>query len=254
VLLVVRDEGGQVLRRLAGPKTKGLHRVSWDLRWPPPEPVVLREVASDNPFASAPHGPFVLPGRYSVTVETLVDGRFERLAGPVSFQVKALPGAKFPATDRQALAAFQIEVAELQRAVSGTVRVVDQTDERLALIQKTLLETPAEPELLRQVRVLQRTLDGVRTTLQGDRTLESRQEATLPSIGDRVRRAVSAWSSTSAPTATHRQNVQVAGAQLVRVLDDLRLLLEQDLPVIEKQLDAVGAPWTPGRLPGWPRK
>jgi hypothetical protein len=94
----------------------------------------------------------------------------------------------------------------------------------------------------------------VRTTLQGDRTLESRQEAPWPAIGDRVRRAVSAWSSTSAPTATHRQNVQVAGAQLVRVLDDRRLLLEQDLPVIEKQLDAVGAPWTPGRLPGWPRK
>jgi hypothetical protein len=31
----------------------------------------------------------------------------------------------------------------------------------------------------------------------------------------------------------------------------LRKLIETDLKAIEKQLDAAGAPYTPGRLPEW---
>ncbi len=35
------------------------------------------------------------------------------------------------------------------------------------------------------------------------------------------------------------------------VLGQLRQLIEVDLDRLEKQLEAAGAPWTPGRVPEW---
>jgi hypothetical protein len=59
------------------------------------------------------------------------------------------------------------------------------------------------------------------------------------------------WTSTSAPTETHREAYRIAGDQLEPVLQDLRRLLAEDLPALEAKLDAAGAPWTPGRIPQW---
>ena len=39
VILTVKNASGQVVRRLSGPGGSGLHRVSWDLRWPGYRPV-----------------------------------------------------------------------------------------------------------------------------------------------------------------------------------------------------------------------
>jgi hypothetical protein len=35
------------------------------------------------------------------------------------------------------------------------------------------------------------------------------------------------------------------------VLSQLKQLIEVDLSKLEKQLEAGGAPWTPGRVPEW---
>ncbi len=38
------------------------------------------------------------------------------------------------------------------------------------------------------------------------------------------------------------------------MLDELRTLVESDLVALEEKLEAVGAPWTPGRaIPRWQR-
>ncbi|MCB0656738.1 MAG: hypothetical protein KDC57_11410, partial [Saprospiraceae bacterium] len=55
-------------------------------------------------------------------VETLSkseNGVITPLAGPVEIEVKALNNTTLPATDREALVAFQGEVADLARVVQG---------------------------------------------------------------------------------------------------------------------------------------
>ena len=37
VFVVIRDSDGEIVRRISAPKTAGLHRVAWDLRYPDPE-------------------------------------------------------------------------------------------------------------------------------------------------------------------------------------------------------------------------
>ena len=35
------------------------------------------------------------------------------------------------------------------------------------------------------------------------------------------------------------------------VLEELRVLIEDDLAALARELDAAGAPWTPGLVPRW---
>ena len=95
-------------------------------------------------------------------------------------------------------------------------------------------------------------LRDLQTKLNGDRTVASRSEPTSPSISGRVQRIVSGqWASTSAPTQTNRDAYRYAAEAFAPLLADLRRLIETDLEKLEREIEAVGAPWTPGRVPRW---
>ncbi len=99
VVLVVRDATGEVVRRVVGDRKKGLHRVSWDLRYPAETPVNLSPPKEFAPWEQPERGPLVVPGAYSVTLEQQVDGVVAALAGPQELQVTALDLATLRAVD-----------------------------------------------------------------------------------------------------------------------------------------------------------
>jgi photosystem II stability/assembly factor-like uncharacterized protein len=66
VLLIVRDAEGQAVRWIEGPAEAGLHRASWDLRRPLPDPVDLVVPDFVPPWGGEPRGPLAPPGTYSV--------------------------------------------------------------------------------------------------------------------------------------------------------------------------------------------
>ena len=244
IVLTIKDASGQVVRRLTGPTSKGFHRVAWDFRFPDSLPTRLEEQPLDNPFRSPPMGPMVVPGTYEVSLAKRVDGVTRELDEPQRFQTEALGTASLAAQDKHALLAFQQETAALQRAVLGAIRAADFTEDRLAHINKAILQAPEADRLYT-----------IQLALSGDRTIRSRAEPTPPSISQRVQGIVSGhWTSTSAPTETHRESYRIAGDQFEPVLDDLRTLIERDVRALEDDLDRAGAPWTPGRLPYWKRQ
>ena len=55
MLLIVKDEEGNVVRRLTAPAKAGFHRVAWDLRFPASTPVQLQPRERDE-FDNAPEG------------------------------------------------------------------------------------------------------------------------------------------------------------------------------------------------------
>ncbi|MFI5406102.1 MAG: hypothetical protein ACHQ1D_06265, partial [Nitrososphaerales archaeon] len=59
------------------------------------------------------------------------------------------------------------------------------------------------------------------------------------------------WQSSSAPTQTQINNLRVASEEFALLLTQLQTLLEVDLPNLESEMERYGAPWTPGRVPGW---
>ncbi|MCH7780452.1 MAG: glycosyl hydrolase, partial [Acidobacteria bacterium] len=253
VVLTVTDADGNVVRRLSGSKDAGIHRVTWDLRYPSSRPTRLEPPSFDNPFEDPPRGPMVVPGTYRVSLAQRVDGEWSELAGPVEFEVVALVTATLGAEDRQALLAFQLKVARLQRAVLGAGRAIRETDTRLEHLRKAYEDTPgAALELAGEIRALEDRLADIDKQFNGDRVRGRRNEPTHRSISRRVGRIVSAqWSSSSAPTQTNIDAYHIAGKAFGKALADLQRLIEQDLTALEEKMEQAGAPWTPGRVPRW---
>ena len=248
VLLTVTDETGQPVRRIAGPAKAGMHRVSWDLRFPSPEPISLggAEVA---PWENEPVGPLAAPGTYHVALSLRALGKTQPLGEVQTFQVAPLGSAAFaPELQR-----FHQDVARLQRAVTGSSQVLEETEKRFKHLRKALVETPrASQELQDRLQALHVRLTDLKTELDGDALKGKYQEATVPAIADRLSRLINgAWHVTTAPTATQRKAYQLAAEAFATFLPKLKTLVQQDLKALEDALESQGAPWTPGRIPTW---
>ncbi len=254
IVLTVRDSEGNVVRRIDGPKSTGTHRVHWDFRYPSPEPTNLNPPAWTSPWSGSTQGAIAMPGTYTVEIAKVVDGEWTDIAGPVSFEAEVLARATLPAESREELSGFQDRVAELQRVIMGTNRLVREAHSRIDHVRQALLDTPGEPvrDLMQRLDEVEDRLQDLEIVLDGDATVARRQEATLPGLSGRVGRVVMGyWTSSSAPTQTMRDNVEIVEDQLPGVLDDLRTLVEQDLASIETELEERGGPWTPGRIPSF---
>ena len=248
VLLVVSDEAGEVVRRVPGPRRAGLHRVAWNLRY--------AALTPPAPGGEEGDGPMVAPGAFSAQLVVVEGGEYRELAPPRPFRVEPLGAATLPAADRDALLAFQREVAALQRAAVAVDRAAREAVGRLDLLRRAARAAPGLDAAAYEARIagFEAQLFDLRRVLSRDRTALDRAEFAPPSILDRIGRIARAgFTSTSAPTATHRESWTVASEQLAEASEALRSLVEGEIAALEAELEAAGAPWTPGRpIPRWP--
>ena len=253
MVLTVTDEVGNVVRRLTGPATAGFHRVAWDLRHAAANPASLETFPADDPFSSPPAGPLAAPGAYTVTLARRAQGKLETVGEPQRFQALPLGTATLSNQDRAGLLEFQQRTARLQRAVLGASQLAGDLRRQLTLIEKAVEDTPkADPKLMDEVRALENRVRDIQVALNGDSVVRRHNEPTPPSIVERVQGVVYGhWTSTSAATETHRQSHATAAELFAPVLEQLRALVEVDLKALNERLEAIGAPWTPGRVPRW---
>ncbi|OGF59984.1 MAG: glycosyl hydrolase [Candidatus Fischerbacteria bacterium RBG_13_37_8] len=253
VLLTVTDEEGNVVRRLTGPVSAGFNRVAWDLRLPPADPTDLKPPAKDNPFVSEPIGPMVVPGTYKVNMAKRVNGEVTPLSDTQTFTTTPLKTASLPEPDRTELLTFSKKTARLQRAVLGAVDAMKEAKTRTDHLKKAIDDTPgADPKLADEARMLETRLKDLKKLLTGDSLRDKFNEPTPTSIVDRVQSVVYGyWTTTSAPTGTHRRAYEIAASEFAQLLEQMRTLIEKDLKNLEDKAEAAGAPYTPGRFPTW---
>lgn len=249
VVLTVTDEAGQVVRRIAGPVSKGIHRVAWDLRYPAVDPTQL-QTAEREPWEGAPQGPLVVPGRFTVSLASRVNGVLSPLGEPQAFVVESLRLASLDAKDRAALLAFQQEAGALQRAMMGAAGAVNEALRNIQFMKKALTDTPrADGKLGDELRGVEQRLRASLVRLSGDPTVRRRSEASEPSLMDRVSGQLG---STSPITATVRRDYDIAASAFGKLLEEMRRLVEVELAGLGQRLEDAGAPWTPGRgVPRW---
>ena len=180
------------------------------------------------------------------------DGRLTQAGEPRSFRASPVGQGSLPAADRAVILAFHQQTSRLQRAVLGASQTLGEVETRLGLLRRAIDATPgAPPALAENGRALAERLRDLRTRLNGDQTIANRSEPIPPPITARVQRIVfGTWSSTSAPTATHRRSYEIAAREFGELMAQLRPFID-DVKKLEEQAEAAGAPWTPGRVPSW---
>ena len=252
IVVTITDAGDRVVRRLTGPVSAGIQRLNWDLRYPaanlsaPPPP-------DADPDFEPPSGPLVMPGTYKAVVAKRVDGALTPIGPPQEFQVVVEGQENMSVSDRTALVEFQQKAVRLQRAVSGATQAANALRPRMTAIKRAIAETPSlPPRLYEDAMALEKRTNAILRSLSGDSAARQRNMNTPPSINDRVGYVVGAQRmSTARPTQTQQAQYTAAAHDFEGVLVQLRQLIEVDLARLEKQLEAAGAPWTPGRIPEW---
>jgi hypothetical protein len=247
VELTIRDAAGEVVRRMAVPAGKGLHRVAWDLRYRHPDPAGEKDDRHSNEPAD---GLLALPGEYTAELHARVDGELMAIAGPESFTVNELVLSTEVADDRAAVLAFQQQTARLIGQIDAAREHLSSLEDNLELLDAAFRDAPAATEALRQsVRVLQARRMDLAVRMNGDRSVSSRNEATPLGIrarANRVRR--DGWGSRAAVGGQQREQLAIAERQFDAFMGDMQSLIE-DYEALAEQATALGAPWSPGRMP-----
>jgi photosystem II stability/assembly factor-like uncharacterized protein len=253
ITLTVRDEAGKVVQRINGPTGKGFHRVAWNMRYPAPDPVSLTPKTDYAPWQGPPKGPMALPGQYTVTLSKRVQGQLEDIAPPQSFTLKPLFDGGLVTDDRQALFEFQMRSNDLYRAVAGANQARDEIQKRIDHLLKAVNDTPASNEdQALALRALNTRMQNLKVMLSGDSTISSRAEKVPMSISGRINNIVAGhWDSQSSVPGNYRASYIIAERQFREALAMLKAIAA-DLSAMEAELQAEGAPWTPGRIPSWP--
>ena len=241
VTMTIADSSGDVISQLSAATSEGVYKLTWNLRQFGTNP--------DAPFGG--YGPMVTPGKYTAQLFKRHNGATTKLTEPVAFEILPDPLTTLKADDFAAIAAFNKEVRTAAKQLYATTKVTDELTAKVDAMRKALKLAPKPDDdteakltkLVDQLRVVKRKLNG-------DGILAARQENVPDSISDRIRYAGGTNDDAVAlPTGTAKQSLKIGLEELVEVTTAVRAMAEKDVPAVEKKLDELGVPWTPGRLP-----
>ncbi len=248
---MVYDKSGTPIRRVDGSTDEGFQRTAWDLRYPAARVHEHAEGAEEDFPDSADQGPLVFSGNYSVRMFEKIDGVVTELGTPQSFKVATEGSASMSASDYTAQEEFLLKVGRLYRAVYGAVQTAQDVQSRLKTIREALKQTPAaDKQLTAAADSIEQHDREILRALRGDVEIARRNEPVPTPIDGRVSGIMEGERfSLAKPTQSNIDSYNIAASEFTDQLGKLRTLVDADLAKLEKDMEAAGAPWTPGRVP-----
>ncbi len=248
IFSIINSEG-ELVRKIYTTPQEGIHRLKWDMRTSSKDPINLNKPSFYNPWAAVDEGPLVPPGDYSVSLSRITEGETEILASGVPFTLMPLEEKIMPATDLVDKKAFQEDVEELSRQISGAGRMLSEVGDKMRHINAAIKKTNANTDKLHAAyKTVNAELRDIRKALYGDNIKTQLDVDQPPTPAGRM-----GWisyeqgSSTAAPTGTHKMSYQIAKEEFAPILERLRSLVQTDLENLEDLLEDADAPYTPGR-------
>ncbi len=249
----ITDETGVVVRTFRKKPSKGMNRATWDLRYQSTRAVESNDY---DPLKDNGSGVLAMPGKYHVTLSLTTPAETRLLAGPVAFTCLVLNNLTLPATDRASMISFHKKVAELTRVMRGTEHYAEELNKRVNSILTTMNSMPDPPvALVTKTKSLETRLDEILNTRfnrQSNRPSEEENPPAPVSLNSRLGKLTwISWGTTGDPTQGQRDAYAILESEFPPVYDQVKQIGEKDLPALEAEMEKLGAPVTPGRLPKW---
>ena len=251
LVFTIKDKNGTVARKLYKNASKGISRTTWNLRYGKPARVSVKDKKFD-PMKDNGSGMMALPGTYTVELSMLHNGEEIPLAGPVAFSANVLENTTLPAENREEMVAFYDKVSDLWRVINDIERYHEELSTKTAYIRQALQQSNlATVEMKNEAADIKNTLDDIDFLFAGTPAKASQEEVPPEPVplSNRLWAVLSGvWQSTSAPTATQKENYEILKDTLPGIIDQLTDISNQ-LDMLDDELDKLKAPYTPGRKP-----
>ena len=242
IVLVIKDDNGNVINTINGKNKKGFNRVSWNLSYPSKSGERLQARRSRG------GGVMVTPGNYTVTLVKRIDGVNTVLHGPEPFKVVPLYDGSLPRksfeemnTFREAAFAFQQDLTATNIALSKSQQTVD------AMLRALNKATTPSDGLYKQLNETKMALLDIDKELHGDEIKGEIGERSNPTASDGNSLGWRALGNTYGPTGEHKALLSRVESQLKKVKDKLLPILNETLPKLQSDLQKTGAPWVEGQ-------
>jgi photosystem II stability/assembly factor-like uncharacterized protein len=242
-MLLITDPAGNLVRHHQYPATKGIHNFVWDGKMNSTGPVNFRTPNPDNPYDGGDVAAPALPGKYYAQVVVFNKGKFDTLSLKHSIELKSNSSID---------AAFNQEISELRRIVSGIDAYLNYASERLPYFKAAIGGKLNEYiEVREKVEGLTAEIQQIRRVLFGETALARKEFEVNPGLSGRLDNIVyNLWSTTQSPSNTYREQLKIVSDGISNIYMRAKKV-ESELKLLEKKLDTMKAPATPGRLPEW---
>lgn len=229
--LVVTDAQGRTVRSVDVKATPGLHRTAWDLRHDRAPGVT----DADEGWFGVPAGPWVLPGRYTVTLTA----RGKQLSQPVD--VTADTRVEIAAGAPQARHEASVRLAALQKSFNDGVELHKRMAAERTRLETALASTPSRRDslapLMGQVR---QGLDSLRSRFGAD--FGGPKFGLLDLDG-------SMQASSTAPTVAQQRALEQLAAKLREDLTALNAFLAGAFADLQRRAAGAGVTLAPVPVP-----
>jgi photosystem II stability/assembly factor-like uncharacterized protein len=234
---VISNDAGKEIKRFTTTPSKGISRITWNLR--------------SNPTTTVNGGNngFLVPaGKYSLRVYLVGDKGIDTLVSQHVFNVKALNNQTLVEKNLEVLNTFRKEVAEVSRKVSGVGEIIQEFATQLGLVETALLNYPnTDISMLREVKRLSLGLDSCKLIMYGDELLTKHEFESAPSLTGRLGMVeYMLYDNTTGVTNTHRSNLAAVKEEYVGVSSRIKQMLTLFYG-IEDRLAQVPIPYTKSR-------
>ena len=252
IMYTITDAKGNVIRTIRKTPASGIQRFVWDMRRQSNRTVVAGE--KFDPLADNGSGLQVAPGKYKVSISLTIGDQTKLLAGPEEFTCKVIGSTSFPIKDRAALADLYQKITELSTTVGGTENYAEGLYKRALNIEQALAALPVpNVELSKKAKDIVTQLDVILNQKFNRKSNVPSEEENPPSpvtLNSRLGTMTSSlWAATSEPTQTQMDAYKILNEEFPPVYQQIKKLGETDIPALENELNKIGAPLTPGRLP-----
>jgi hypothetical protein len=240
VLIVVKDENGTVVNRVAGPTSAGFHRVNWDLEYPSKDVV---DSDSEEFGGSGDGGFMAMPGTYTATLTKIEEGSMTTLSDPITFEVVPLREGTLEGAPHAEIASFREEVESLIQDLSTTSNTLERQLDKVHAMQTALARAEQEvPQLVTRLHEARTQLLELDEAMNGSEAKDEIGERSPPTPRSRMFVGYRALSTTYGPTEMHRETVATGRRELTAIQNQLNDLVENVMPELEQALEAAGAP------------
>jgi photosystem II stability/assembly factor-like uncharacterized protein len=253
LIFTIYDADDNVINQITKAPSKGVNRLNWAMNYS--STAQTRISGKFDPITSGGRGILVMPGTYKVGMKMWHEGELTELVEPIEFKCEKLNNTTLPAADYAENVAFAEKVNKLALAVVATGRMINETTDKVEQIKQAIYATPGAGEnLMKKARALSVELEALDFEMNGIPAKASGEEvppAKVP-LNDRLGMITyTHMGSTSGITTTEKQNYDILKTEFPPVLEALKKIVENEIPALENELNKLGAPWTPGRLPEW---
>ena len=226
--ITILDDGGEVVRELAGPGAAGIQQVRWDLRIEPPyTPSGPPQQFGGGFGGGQARGPRVLPGTYTVRLEAAGRTQEEEVV------VRLDPRVDMSRADLEARQAALMSAWDLAGPVYEAGRAVQRVTTRLMEVSALLREQEETPEELSEE---------VSGLLEEARELG--RDINQAAAGARGANAIG--SSSTRPTADQLWQLDQAWEKVPPLIERLNEIVADEMPALYRQLDEQGIRPDPG--------